>query len=109
MVGQLALARGKLLPADGVYYGRSPTLGGRPALLYVGTRPTFGVGARRAEVHIPDLDTEFKGDELGIAIEKRLRDDRRFADRAELRAQIQRDVEAARAAAREGDRGDRSA
>lgn len=103
----LTLPRGKLLPADGVYYGTLPALGGRAGLLYVGTRPTLGGGARRAEVHVPDLDADLMGDELEIAIEKRLREDRRFADSAELREQIRRDIEEARAAARDADGRDR--
>lgn len=90
--------RGKLLPADGVYYVTSPTLDGRPALLYVGTRPTFGEGTRRVEVHVLDFEAQLKGGELAVEVRRRLREDRRFADRAELQAQIRLDIEAARAA-----------
>lgn len=97
----LALPGAKLLPADGVYYATSPTLGDRPAVLYVGTRPTFGEGARRAEVHVLGLDAELKGSELAVEVRRLLRGDRRFADRAELAAQIRRDVEAATGAARD--------
>jgi len=92
----LAVPASKLLPADGVYYATSPTLEGRAALLYVGTRPTFGEGARRAEVHVLDLVADLRGRDLAVEVRKRLRGDRRFADRAELAAQIRLDVEAAR-------------
>ena len=94
----LALPRGKLLPADGVYYATLPTHGDRPAVLYVGTRPTFGEGVRRAEVHVLDSEADFAGGELAVAVRRRLREDRRFADRAELAEQIRLDIEAARSA-----------
>lgn len=103
----LELPPAKLLPADGVYYATSPTLDDRPAVVYVGTRPTFGEGARRAEVHVLDFDAELKGSRFAVAIRRRLRGDRRFADGGELAAQIRLDVEAARAAAREDDGSDR--
>jgi riboflavin kinase/FMN adenylyltransferase len=98
----LALPEDKLLPADGVYYATTPTHEDRPAVLYVGTRPTFGEGPRRAEVHVLDLDADLRGAELAVLVRGRLRGDRRFADRAELAEQIRLDLEAARAAAEDG-------
>jgi riboflavin kinase/FMN adenylyltransferase len=97
----LAVPEGKLLPGDGVYYARIPSLGGLPAALYVGTRPTFGSGARRAEVHVLDLDLDLMGEDLLVDVRRRLRGDRRFADREALAAQIRADLGAARAAALE--------
>jgi riboflavin kinase/FMN adenylyltransferase len=97
----LALKEGKLLPADGVYFVTIPALAGRPGVLYVGTRPTFGEGPRRAEVHVLDLEGDLRGGELAVEVRRRLRGDRKFADPARLREQIRADLEAARAAALE--------
>jgi riboflavin kinase/FMN adenylyltransferase len=94
----LAIPEGKLLPGDGVYYATIPSLGGFPAVLYVGTRPTFGEGARTAEVHVLDLDLDLKGGELVVEVRRRLRGDRRFSNREALAAQIRADLAAARAA-----------
>jgi riboflavin kinase/FMN adenylyltransferase len=100
----LALPDGKLLPADGVYYATSPSLEDRPAVLYVGTRPTLGGGARGAEVHVLDLEADLTGGGLAVEVRRRLREDRRFADLTELAAQIRLDLEAARSAAAGDDR-----
>jgi riboflavin kinase/FMN adenylyltransferase len=105
----LELPAEKLLPADGVYLATCPTLGGVPALLYVGARPTFGPGDRRAEVHLLNTEADLMGRRLEVAVVRRLRDDREFADRDELRAQIGRDLDVARSAAEAGEGPDGSA
>ena len=86
----------KMLPADGVYFVRTDCLGGRPGLLYVGTRPTLGGGPRRAEVHLLDFEGELYGATLELDIVERLRGDSAFASSEDLAAQIQADVERAR-------------
>lgn len=101
----LSLPAQKQLPADGVYYVTSHTPEGRPGLLYVGSRPTFGAGERGVEVHLLDLDRDLTGETLRVSIHRRLRGERRFADRSELSAAIGRDIEAARALAREAGSG----
>ena len=95
----------KLLPADGVYYVESGAEG-RPGVLYVGRRPTFGRGERRVEVHLLDVEADLYGAELGVHVLQRIREDRHFADAAGLGAQITEDIAVARelAGAREGSR-----
>ena len=87
---------GKMLPGDGVYYVVVESLGGRPGLLYVGTRPTMGGGERAAEVHVLDFEGNLYGSELVVGVRRRVRADARFADAAELAARILEDIERAR-------------
>jgi riboflavin kinase/FMN adenylyltransferase len=95
----------EILPAAGVYAGRfvfmdegSPDRGVElPAVMNVGTRPTFeGDGRLHAEAHLID----FKGDVYGRRVEmsflNHLREERRFSDVEALREQIASDVGAAR-------------
>lgn len=86
----------KLLPADGVYFVGASSLGGRPGLLYVGTRPTLGAGPRRAEVHLLDFTGELYGATLELEIAERLRGDSAFRSPEDLAAQIRADIEQAR-------------
>lgn len=67
----------------------------------LGTRPTFGGDAdapAALEVHLLDFHGDLYGSTLEIGFCALLRPERRFANRAELSAQIQADVSAARAA-----------
>jgi riboflavin kinase/FMN adenylyltransferase len=95
----------EILPAAGVYAGRflfiddgNPERGVElPAVMNVGTRPTFeGEGRLQAEAHLLD----FKGDVYGRRVEMsfltRLREERRFTDVDALREQIAADIGAAR-------------
>jgi riboflavin kinase/FMN adenylyltransferase len=95
----------EILPAGGVYAGHflfiddgNPKRGVEfPAVMNVGTRPTFeGDGRLQAEAHLLD----FKGDVYGRHVEMsflaRLREERRFADVDALREQIATDIGAAR-------------
>lgn len=100
-----------LLPANGVYVVRA-ALGGRPGRLgpegatvhggvcNVGTKPTVEAGAAVvAEAHLFDFDgRDLYGEAIRLQFLARLRDERRFPSVDALRAQIARDVEAARAA-----------
>jgi len=62
----------------------------------VGVRPTVGAGFS-VEVHLFDFAGDLYGAELRIHLVERIRDERRFADVSELRAQIERDMAGARA------------
>ena len=63
----------------------------------VGVRPSFEVaGERIVEVHILDLEEDIYGCDLVVEFVERLRDEVRFADIEELKAQIERDVAQAR-------------
>jgi riboflavin kinase/FMN adenylyltransferase len=90
------------LPSLGIYAGRVTEAGpsvtsGHPALISIGTRPTFHDGAEvLAEVHLLDFDGDLYGVRLGVELLVRLRDEQRFADADALVAQMQRDAERGR-------------
>ncbi|MGC8966867.1 MAG: riboflavin biosynthesis protein RibF [Thermus sp.] len=63
----------------------------------VGARPTFGGEERRLEVHLLGFAGELYGEEVRVRFLKRLREEGRFPSLEALKAQIARDVEAARA------------
>jgi riboflavin kinase/FMN adenylyltransferase len=107
------VATAALLPANGVYVVRaivgrpgSPlSPGGEEGKIYggvcnVGVKPTVEAGAAVvAEAHLLDFDgRDLYGEPIRLAFLERLRDERRFPSIDELRAQIARDVERARAA-----------
>ena len=92
------------MPSLGIYAGRVvPAVrgvsGGQPALISVGTRPTFHTGGEvLAEVHLLDWDGDLYGERLGVELVARLRDERRFDGVEALVEQMRRDAETGRAA-----------
>jgi riboflavin kinase/FMN adenylyltransferase len=65
----------------------------------IGRRPTIADGLQsRLEAHIFDYEGDLYDQEIGVSLLSFLRAEQRFADFAELRAQIERDAEAARQA-----------
>jgi riboflavin kinase/FMN adenylyltransferase len=95
----------EILPAAGVYAGRflfidegSPGRGVElPAVMNVGTRPTFeGDGRTRAEAHLIDFEGDVYGRRIEMSFLSRLRDERRFSGLEALREQIASDVDATR-------------
>ncbi len=92
---------GRVLPADGVYATHlrvgAQTWG---AVTYIGTRPTFGTGARVIETYLLDGDHNLYGCEVGIAFHERLRGDHTFESADALARQMADDVERARDIAR---------
>jgi riboflavin kinase/FMN adenylyltransferase len=89
----------KLLPPDGVYAVRVEWRGGRAeGMMNQGGRPTFQQGERSLEVHLLDWEGPLYGEWLKVEWVARLRDVRRFASADALRAQLERDRQAARAA-----------
>jgi riboflavin kinase/FMN adenylyltransferase len=86
-----------LVPAYGIYAGAA--LGHRAAIS-IGVNPHYGGGERRIEPHLLDFEGDLYGRRLVVELWLRLRDEQAFASEAELVAQIARDVEATRAAAR---------
>lgn len=104
------LSTGQLLPANGVYVvqarlGDAAGAGEeRTGVCNVGVKPTVEeAGGVVAEVHLLDFDgRDLYGEAVRVAFLRRLRDERRFPSVEELRAQIARDVEAARAASSGG-------
>lgn len=91
-----------LLPANGVYVVRAAVGGGTPygGVCNVGVKPTVEADAGvTAEVHLFDFEgRDLYGEGIRVAFLARLRDERRFPSVEALRAQIARDVDAARAA-----------
>ncbi len=71
-----------------------------PAVANIGVRPTVAGEADArpvVEVHLLDFDGQLYGERLELEFVARLREERRFPDLGALRAQIERDVAAARA------------
>lgn len=68
------------------------------AVLNIGVRPTVSQSAPapRVEVHLLDFNAELYGQELEVTFIDKLRDERKFASLDELKAQIARDIAAAR-------------
>jgi len=87
------------LPPDGVYSTRAiVNETAYPAVTNIGVRPTFGEGKRVVEVHILDFEErELYGNEIRIELAHWLRGEVKFSGADELKAQMQRDVEQARA------------
>ena len=108
----LEVRKERVSPADGIYavyarLGKERHLG----VANVGVRPSFEIaGERIVEVHILDFfEGDIYGCDLVVEFVERLRDEVRFADAEELKAQIERDIaEARRVLAREGKRGTRN-
>jgi riboflavin kinase/FMN adenylyltransferase len=91
--------RGLVLPPNGVYAAHA-RLGAHVhrAALNIGVRPTLNeqTPQRRVEVHLLDFKAEIYDQELEVTFAGKLRDEHKFESVDALRAQIARDVTAAR-------------
>ncbi|MBL7209853.1 MAG: bifunctional riboflavin kinase/FAD synthetase [Dehalococcoidia bacterium] len=86
------------LPSDGVYVTVAHIDGeSLPSVTNVGVRPTFGGGKRLVETYLLDYEWELREQRLRIDLVDKLRDEKRFNNAEELKAQITKDVEQARA------------
>ncbi len=86
-----------LLVPTGVYACRVEIDGQlRPAVVNVGVRPTFGENELAIEAYLIDLSRDLYGVRLKLHFVERLRGEQKFQSVDELRAQIGRDVDAAR-------------
>jgi riboflavin kinase/FMN adenylyltransferase len=84
------------IPKRGVYVTETLALASRfPSVTNVGVRPTFGGSTLSVEAHLIDVDEDLYGERIEIRFLARLRDERAFADAAELADQIARDKAAA--------------
>ena len=92
--------------ADGIYaaWGWLPSdETPRPAVAYIGSRPTVDDGERMVETHLLDFDGDLYGQTLSTEFLERIRPDARFDSIEELIAQMQIDKAQARdVLAREG-------
>jgi riboflavin kinase / FMN adenylyltransferase len=90
------------IPGGGVYACWSHDLDDagaapRPAVVNVGRRPTFGGGGELlVEAHVFDFEGDLYGRRLRLSFAHRLRDERTFPGREELKAQIAVDAAEAR-------------
>ena len=100
----------KMIPAPGVYAvsvtvegqrsevegQRSKVEGQRSKDIYmgmmnIGTRPTFGVHPQTLEVHILDYEGDLYVKEITVSFIKRLREERCFDNKEELKTQLEED------------------
>jgi riboflavin kinase / FMN adenylyltransferase len=82
----------KLLPADGIYavqveYEGKPYKG----MLNIGFNPTIEGKGRSIEVHIFDFSSTIYGKNLRVYFHKRIRDEKKFKNLAELKNQLDKD------------------
>ena len=86
----------KLIPASGAYAVWA-TIGNEkerlPAMMNIGTRPTFDGRSRTLEVNILDFDGNLYGQAVTITFVARLREERRFDSPEALVAQLKEDQE----------------
>jgi len=94
----LRLLPAQLLPPDGVYVMRLQVDGQRPlpAVGSIGTRPQFGPGERKVEVHALEPPGDLYGLEVEVEVRHWLRAQAVFASPPELVQQMERDRETAR-------------
>ena len=94
----LALGR-KSSPLSGIFAARVHGVGEGvlDAAAYVGRRPAVGGVKLVLEVHLLDFTGDLYGRQLKVEFLERLREDRHFDSLDALRAQMQEDVQAARA------------
>lgn len=94
----LAIDPRRAIPANGVYATWAHFDSQRHAsATNIGVRPTFDNGERLAEVHVLDYQGDLYGKQMKVELVERLRDERRFASVHQLKQQMLRDVECARA------------
>ena len=90
------------LPADGIYAGwyARPDGSTHAAAISIGRRPTFYPegGPLMLEAYLLDFDGDLYGERTRVQFVSRLRGEERFESTDELVAQMNKDVEAARAA-----------
>lgn len=90
----------QVMPAIGVYAAEASVPGSErmPAVVNIGRRPTFGdQDAVKTEVHILSFNGDLYGKPLQIDLLHFLRSEKKFSGIDELKAQILRDCEEARA------------
>jgi riboflavin kinase/FMN adenylyltransferase len=91
----LRVEQGLLVPRFGIYAGAARD---HRAALSIGVNPHYGGAERRVEAFLLDFEGDLYGERLVVSLWERLRDEAAFTSEAELIAQIERDVAAARVA-----------
>lgn len=89
----------KLIPPQGVYaVWVEWATGSSGGMMHQGPRPTFGDTQRSLEIHLLDTEVDLYGAQVKVSWVSRLRDVRRFDSAEALKAQLDKDFRAARAA-----------
>jgi riboflavin kinase/FMN adenylyltransferase len=84
--------------AHGVYAVQALADGERhPAIASFGVRPTVGKGPPLLEVHLLDFNGDLYGHEIEVEFAKLVREERKFDSLFLLVAEMERDIERARA------------
>ena len=91
----LRVEQSLLVPRFGIYAGAALE---HRAAVSIGVNPHYGGAERRVEAFLLDFEGDLYGKRLVVSLWQRLRDEAVFESEAELVAQIERDVAAARAA-----------
>ncbi len=87
----------QILPPDGVYATELLFDGARyDAVTNIGKNPTVGGQRRTVETHAIDARLDLYGKRIGVALYRRIREERTFADKDALFAQIREDVKTAK-------------
>jgi riboflavin kinase/FMN adenylyltransferase len=82
------------LPGNGVYATIAQVDGKRfPSATSIGTRPTFGNGARTVEVHLLDYQGDLYGKQITTEFVLKLRNEQCFASSEQLKSQMKEDIE----------------
>lgn len=87
---------GKLVPASGVYAVHVQLENEqhlRPAMMNIGTRPTYDGHMQTLEVHIFDFDGDIYGQQLRVVFDRRIRNEMKFSSPQELAIQLEKDKE----------------
>lgn len=87
---------GKLIPAPGVYAVHVQLENEqhlRPAMMNIGTRPTYDGQLQTLEVHIFDFDSDIYGQQLRVVFDRRIRNEMKFSSPQELAKQLEKDKE----------------
>ena len=89
----------KLIPARGAYAVWATLDDGEryPAMMNIGTRPTFSGGKTTLEVHLLNFSGNLYGRELAVSFVRRLRGEQRFESEKALMRQLEKDSEQTRA------------
>lgn len=88
-----------LIPSDGIYaaYARVRDAEGvHPAMVYIGTSPTFKARGRTVEAHLLDFHEDLYAREVDVEFVDFVRGDQRFDSADELARQMQQDEEVTR-------------
>ena len=90
--------RGLVTPPPGVYAVQAKFRGEiLPAVANLGTRPTVNQGTElRLEVHLLDIERDLYGETPEICFVEFIRTEQKFGSLEELKAQVAKDIEAAR-------------